>query len=89
MKGLINSPFQPVQCGRKSKKINNKEPDYILQLSDSSEKHIVSGSQLFLPLPTLHLISITMSLYKTLPFRNMTGEHCKLFDHWSNLDLVS
>lgn len=40
MKGLINSPFQPVQCGRKSEKINNKEPDYILQLSDSSEKHL-------------------------------------------------
>lgn len=39
MKGLIISLFQPVQRGKASEKMKNKESYYILQPSDTSVKH--------------------------------------------------
>lgn len=47
---LIISLFQPVQCGRDSKKIKNKEPYCILHLSHTSEKQGFSDSDLCLPI---------------------------------------
>lgn len=89
MKGLIIFPFQPAQCGMDSKKIKNKEPYYILQLSDISEKQglwfwlLSSHCTLFIYFP------LQCHCIKYFPSGTWLERTASFFDLWSNLDLVS